>query len=133
MDGIEFTPTSDPQSPTGVYIPHDIQDCFQELDRLLPAGLLTSIRGCDEADLTLQVFGLGLWLRNNWSLWSDQSRLKQYFDNLGVREADSASSLILAAYWRYLNGRPIELPRLMVYDKIARDEIRNGPKAGNLS
>jgi hypothetical protein len=66
-------------------------------------------------------------------LWSTWSRLKQYFDSLGVHEADSISSLILASYWHYLNGRPVELPRQIVYDKIAREEIKSGPKAGNLS
>lgn len=100
---------------------------------MLPASLLGKIRFCEEADLIQQHFGLGMWMRNNWGLWSTWSRLKQYFDSLGVHEADSASSLILASYWRYLNGRPVELPRQIVYDKIARDEIKNGPKTGNLS
>ena len=133
MEEIGFTPTPDPHSPSGVYIPADIQDCFRELDRMLPASLLASFRVCEEADLIQQHFGLGMWMRNNWGLWSAWSRLKQYFDSLGVYEADSASSLILASYWHYLNGRPIELRRLIVYDKILRDEIKNGPKTDNLS
>ena len=133
MAEIEFTPTSDPHSPTGVYIPSDLEDCFDELDRILPVSLLASIRSCEEEGLILGVFGVGMWLRNNRGLWLEQSRMKQYFDHLGVREADSAPSLILASYWRYLNGRPIELPRQIVYDKISRGEIKNRPKAGNLS
>jgi hypothetical protein len=133
MDEIELTPTPDPHSPNGVYIPTDIQDCFQELDRLIPANIREKIRIREEADLTQNHFDLGIWMRNNWGLWLGHSRLKQYFDSLGVHDADSISSLILASYWRYLNGRPIELPRQIVYDKISRDEIKNGPQTGNLS
>jgi hypothetical protein len=133
VDEVEFTPTSDLQSPSGVYIPSDIQDCFRVLDVMLPASLIESIRVGNEDDLIERHFGLGQWLRNQWGLWSNWSRMKQYFDRLGVSEADSASSLILASYWRYMNGWPIELPRQIVYDKIAKDEIRNGPKTGNLS
>lgn len=109
MNEIEFTPTPDSQSPSGVYIPSDIQDCFRELDVMLPTSLIECIRVGDESDLIEQHFGLGMWMRSNWGLWSDWSRLKQYFDNLGVNSADSISSLILASYWRYLNGCPIEV------------------------
>jgi hypothetical protein len=133
VDKIEFTPTQDSHSPTGVYIPSDLQDCFRELDVMLPANLLASIRVCEEEDLMQHHFGMGIWMRNNWGLLSDWSRLKQYFDNLGVNNADSMSSLILGSYWRYLNGCPIELSRQIVYNKIARDEIKSGPKTGNLS
>lgn len=70
-------------------------------------------------------FGPGMWMRNNWGLWSDQSRLKQYFDSGGVYAADSISSLIVTSYWRYLNGCPIELPRQIMYNIIARDGMRS--------
>ena len=110
MNEIILNPTPAPQSPRGVYIPSDIQDCFRELDKLLPADLREKIHSSEEASLTGQHFGLGIWLRNNWGLWLEQSRLTQYFTSLGVHDADSASSLILASYWRYLNGRPLNCP-----------------------
>lgn len=131
MEDTEYNPTLDPGSPTGVYIPVDIQDCFRELDKMLPDDMIERIRLCKEGDLYQHHFGLAIWIRNNWGLWSHQSRLKQYFDNLGVREGDSASSLLINSYWRHRNGLPIELPRQIVYDKIMREEIRNGPKPGN--
>ncbi len=126
MDALTLTPTIDPQSPTGVYIPANLEDCFLELDKMLPAGMRESLRTAVEADLSRHHFGLGLWLRNNWRLWSASSHLRQYFDKLGVHHADSISSLILASYWRYLNSKPLELPRQIVYDKIGRSEIEKG-------
>ena len=105
MDEIELTPTPDPDSPTGVYIPSDLQDCFRELDSMLSAGELEGIRGCEEINLIQHHFGLGTWMRNNWGLWSERSQLKQYFVSQGVQDADSASCLILVSYWRYLNQK----------------------------
>ena len=133
MDDFELTPTPDPGSPTGVYIPSDIQDCFQELDKMLPASLVEIIKASEKDQLLSYHFGLGMWMRNNWGLWTEGSRLKQYFDSLRVHDADSASSLIMTSYWHYLNMRPIELPRQIVYDKIARNELKNGPNTSNLS
>ena len=51
MDGIEITPTSDPHSPSGVYLPIDLQDYFRELDRVFSASLIESIRSGNEDDL----------------------------------------------------------------------------------
>ena len=75
--------TGDPLSPTGVYIPSDIQDCFRELDKMLAVSVRDEIRKNDEDDLSRYHFGLGMWIRNNWGLWIEESRLKQYFDSLG--------------------------------------------------
>lgn len=133
MAETEFTPTPDSNSPTGIQIPVDIDDCLRELDRMLPASLIAGIRDSEETYLPLNHFGLSMWMRNSWALWSDDSRLKRYFDGLGVYQADGASSIILAAYWHHLNGRPVDLQRLIVYDKIMRERIRSEKTADNLS
>ena len=83
MPNNEIAPTPDPLSPTGVYIPSDIQDCFRELDKMLAVSVRDEIRKNDEDDLSRYHFGLGMWIRNNWGLWIEESRLKQYFDSLG--------------------------------------------------
>lgn len=131
MDQLEINPTLDPQSHTGFFIPGDVQECFVELDKMLPTNVRENLRANPDESLTSEHFGLGLWMRNNWGLWSGKSRLKQHFDGLGIQNADSISSIILSSYWRYLNGKPLELPRQIVYDKIARDEIKTGPKPSN--
>ena len=128
MDDLSLNPTPDVQSPTGVYIPIDLQDCFHELDKMLPANVRNQIQDGSETDLSLHHFGLGIWMRNKWGLWSDEFPLKLYFARMGVYDADSISNLILSSYWRYLNGKPLNLPQQIVYDKIMRDEIENGPK-----
>jgi hypothetical protein len=64
-----ITPTPDPNSPTSVYIPSDLQGCFRELDSALPANMREDIRTCEEFNLVRHHFGLGMWMRNNWGLW----------------------------------------------------------------
>lgn len=104
---------------------------FYELDKMIPTSLRKQIQDSSETDLSQHHFDLCMWMRNNWGLWSSESRLKQYFARIGVFHADSISSLILSSYWRYLNGKPLDLPRQIVYDKIMRDEIENGTKPPN--
>ena len=74
---------------------------------------------------------LGMWMRNNWGLWNQEARLTLYFDILGIQDADDVSSFILVSYWESLNGKPINIPRRIVYNKIGRDEIESGPKPSN--
>lgn len=132
MADADFSPTPDPGTPAGVYIPADLDGCFRELDSMLPAGMIAEIRACEDTYyLVLHHFGLSMWMRNNWGLWSADSRLKRYFDGLGVDQADSASSIILTAYWHYLNKQPADLQRLIVYDKMLRAKIQDGSKTNN--
>jgi len=100
-----ITPTPDPNSPTSFYIPSDLQGCFLELDSMLPASMREDIRACEEPNLVRHHFGLGMWMRNNWGLWSAESPLKQYFDRQEIHDADDASGMILKSYWLRLNSK----------------------------
>ena len=51
-------------------------------------------------------FGMGLWIRNNWRLWSG-SRLLKYFNELGIHHPDDMSSIILISYYRKLHNQDI--------------------------
>lgn len=73
---------------------------------MLPASMVKSMRLSTDAYLLHKHFGLGMWMRNNWGLWSEQSRLKKYFDSLGIRDADDVLSLILTSCWGHLNPKP---------------------------
>jgi hypothetical protein len=80
--------TYDSNSPTGMYIPADVEDCIRELNKVLPAALLEKIRTSEEHDLAFFHFGLGMWMQNNWGLWMYESRLRRYFVELGISEPD---------------------------------------------
>lgn len=131
MHESKITPTADITSPTGFYIPIDIDDCIRELNAMLPTDFKEKIQASSESDLSQYHLGLGTWLRNNWGLWMEISHLRQYFINLGITNADDMTSIILTSFWEKLNGKPINVPRQIVYNKISKFEIQSGAKPGN--
>ena len=52
--------------------------------------------------------GFGMWMRNNWGLWGS-SRLKEELIDSGFVHPDDMSSILLKAYHRKLNGKPLNL------------------------
>lgn len=91
-------------SINGVYIPRDLKDCFVQLDTLLSTEDKEVIRKLEgSGETVLFHHGLGMWLRNNWGLWSG-SRLQKYFTDRGIAHPDDMSGLILGYYYDWLNG-----------------------------
>ncbi len=111
---IKINATKDKKSPTGVYIPTDLEECFKELSKMLPAPEVEKMKNGPEKDMINHHFGLGRWMRNNWGLWS-QSRLQEYFHKLGLRHPDDMSSVILTSFWRHLNNQPLKVEEQVAY------------------
>lgn len=97
-----------------IYIPKDLDDCFKELKKRLSPELIEEMKTGTENDMNKYHHGLGMWMRNNWGLWSN-SRLKKYFNDLGIRHPDDMSGIILTSFWRYLNDKPIKLQEQIKY------------------
>lgn len=94
---------------TDIYIPMDLQDCFRQLDSILADTTLNAIRVMEEDELLARThFGLGMWMRNNWGLWAE-SRFWEYFHKQGLVHPDDISALILIAYHRHLNDKPLKI------------------------
>jgi hypothetical protein len=104
---IHLKPTKDASSPTGVYIPIDLEDCFLELEKMLPPDFIERIKKKKESEMINYHLTLGVWIRNNWGLWKG-SRLKDFFKKHDVRHPDDMSGIILTSFWRHLNGQPID-------------------------
>ncbi|MEW5764072.1 MAG: DUF6794 domain-containing protein [Bacillota bacterium] len=101
-----LSPTCDAESPTEVYIPRDLSDAFAELDRMLTKEFRDYYANSPMEDTIKYHFGLGMWLRNNWGLWTGE-RLAEFFAGIGIYHPDDMSGIILDSYWRYLNGSDI--------------------------
>ena len=93
-----------------------IADCIRVLNEELTKEQKDQIRACkDRYDLIgLVHFQLGMSLRNRWGLWKG-SRLKDYFEGLGLRHPDDMSGLIFRAYWRSLNDNPMTDEDIQAY------------------
>lgn len=95
------------------YIPKDLFDAFNQLEKLLNPDNLNKFKNYkDDEDAAMQeYFGIGLFIRNAWKLGG--SRLQQYFANLGIRNHDRISVLILRAWYRHLHNKPLEFEELL--------------------
>jgi hypothetical protein len=98
-------PTPDPTSASGILIPSGVPEAMLELDRMLSQPFRRELREQHDMPAEQHDFGLGLWIRNNWGLWSG-SRLAVYFAEAGVRHPDTMSGIVLRAYARHLRGEP---------------------------
>lgn len=110
----KINPTKGKSSPSGVYIPKNLDDCFKELNKMLSPELIKEMKTGTEADMGKYHRGLGMWIRNNWGLGSG-SRLKTYFNSLKVHHPDDMSGIILNSFWRSLNDKPIQLEKQIKY------------------
>lgn len=92
-----------------VYIPANLEECFAELGKLLPKDELKEFKdGEEDKAVSVAHFGLGMWMRNNWGLWSG-SRLAKHFNEMGVFHPDDMSGIILRSFHRHLNNRELWL------------------------
>ncbi|MEO1054375.1 MAG: DUF6794 domain-containing protein [Bacteroidota bacterium] len=99
----------------GVYIPVDLYDCFEQINSFLGDSTKQQVAKLSDEDFAGRShFGLGLWMRNNWSLWGG-SRLSKYFNDLGIHHPDDMSGIILDSYHRQLTGKKIELKKQIKY------------------
>lgn len=85
----------------GTYIPKDIDEAIDSLDTILSekdkrfiADSLSMEEFCADAH-----FGVGMWMRNEWGLWSG-SRLQRFLTKKKVYHPDEMSYEILKAYYK---------------------------------
>lgn len=105
---VSFMATEDGTSPTGVYIPKDVDDSFKELEKMMPPAMVSEMKAKDEKDLSRYDITLGRWLRKNWQLWGE-SKMAQYFRKMGIFHPDDMSTIVIVSFWRHLNEKPINL------------------------
>lgn len=111
-DKIRFTT----DSLRGIYIPQNLEDCFITLDKIYSDSTKTEIAKMDEDEYSSgnHLFGIGIWMRNNWQLWGG-SRLSKYFNQLGIYHPDDMSGIIMDSYHRYLRNEEIHLEAQIKY------------------
>jgi hypothetical protein len=97
----------------GVYIPKDLADAFQELDRLSPPESLQKMKSTTEEVIAKKLhFGLGRWMSYNWN-FDEGSRFSHFLKQLGLYQSDDMIDFMLISYHRYLTKRPIDAPQIV--------------------
>lgn len=120
----------------GIYIPKDMDEAIDSLDVLFSAEEKLYI----DDSLSLEDFcavqhfdGWGIWMRNEWGLWSG-SRLQQYFISKRIVHPDDMSGAILEGYYkRKIKGEDfsiedyvVEEPEELSYATVTKLEKSEG-------
>lgn len=106
----------------GVYIPQDLAECFQELNKKISEESKRKFKAMSEADAATKLhFSLGRWIWHNWSLYGG-SRLSVYLNAVGVHHPEDMAKLIIISYHRYLNKKPLEVKSLAEEIDAARNK-----------
>ncbi len=112
----------------GIYIPRNLEDCFSQLNYYWSDTVKSDILGVsEEAFVANMHLGLGMWIRNNWRLWSG-SRLSEYFNYLGVNHPDDMSAIILVSYHRHLSQKPVKLEEQVLFYQDYWKKMGNSEK-----
>lgn len=89
-------------------VPPDLDSCLVTLEHELSTELQAEMKAGTESDMGRYHFSTGMWMRNEWGLWSG-SRLSRWFNDRGIFHPDDMSGIILTSFWRHLNDQPIGL------------------------
>lgn len=92
----------------GHYIPKDLDDAINSLNKIYSDSLKLEITKLAEKDYVYgnYRFGIGLWMRNNWQLWGG-SRLSKFFRDNKISHPESMSVVILESFYRSLKNEDI--------------------------
>jgi len=95
---------------------------LKDLDDALKFLIITNMNNLnyiksvnEESFTTEQHHSVGMNLRNDWGLWTNESELSIWFHNKGIYHADDMSSIILTSFHRTVNNKDIDLDNQIKY------------------
>jgi hypothetical protein len=92
--------------------PDTLDECIAALPKVMGKTDTLIFKNTPEDQIPFSYHdGLGRWIRNKWGLWQN-SRLAGEFKNMGITHADDMSGIILRAWHRSLNNKPVEPQKL---------------------
>lgn len=89
--------------------PENLEQCNAYLDKTLKKKEIKKIKALNEEDLIKLHMTFGLYIRNFWLRNKKFEKLNNYFYELGLRNYDDVSVLIIKNYWYYLNDKILDI------------------------
>lgn len=117
----------------GIYIPKDLADAFNELNKKIDAESEQKFKSAPEDVVADRLFfSLGRWIIHNWGFYGG-SRFSVYLKDLGLSHPDDMARFIIITYHRNLNRVPLEVKPLLETLRTARQEtIRARKRRGTV-
>ncbi len=115
----------------GVYIPKDLEDALDQLDKLVSDESKAKFKTHTEDESVHKLyFSLGRWIWTNWSLL-DGSRLSEFFREYGIHHPEDIAIIIIRSYHRRLNGKELNLKQQMddLKAKYAKEDAARKEKS----
>jgi hypothetical protein len=85
-------------------VPTTLEEALKVLKEAMTPLEITETKKLESSELH---FSLGMYLRNQWSLWDTKSKLNTWFyDTYGINHADDVSGIILECLLNDFNGKP---------------------------
>lgn len=88
-----------------IKVPENLIECFQYFDSIITFDQMEEIKTGELKAIHLH-HGLGMWIRNNWGLWTKEGPLYGYLKEIGLNHPDDMSNMILESYFAHLKEEP---------------------------
>lgn len=89
------------------YTPKTLEECYEWIDSNIE-DIKDFIEAPESKALGVSHMSIGMWIRNNWGLWKEDSPLAMWFISHGIFHADDMSGVILTSYHRHKNGLDVK-------------------------
>lgn len=91
----------------GVYIPKDIPDALQELEKLSTPEAKSTLQKANEATIGKKLrFGLGRWMEYNWN-FQEGSRFSHLLREMGMSHVDDMVEFMIILFYRHVKNAPL--------------------------
>jgi len=96
----------------GVYIPKDLGEAFNELNRKISKENQAKFKSLTEEQAVSKLFfSFGRWMILNWQFY-EGSRFGAYLKTAGIHHPEDQARFVIKAYHRYLNKKPLDIKGL---------------------
>lgn len=89
--------------------PSTLEEAMVTFTKLLTIEEQIEFARMHEQEIIRMHHGFGMWLRNNWGLWDENSAMCRYMKSLGFMHADDMSHSLLREFWARMNKLPSKL------------------------
>lgn len=92
-----------------ISIPSTFEEAMEIFFKLLTPEEQADLTRMSEDEVNSLHHGFGMWLRNNWGLWDENSAMCKHMKSLGFMHADDMSGSLLREFWARMNKLPSKL------------------------
>jgi hypothetical protein len=112
-----------------IYIPKNLEDACAQLSKLSSTESKIKFKLIPEDSAAHYLLPtLGRWMITNWSFY-EGSRMSHYLRSAGITYPEDMAELLIIAWNRQLNGKPIEIKELANRFKEKRKKMWEQEKA----